>query len=164
MEKKIIIIVLVIVSIILLTNCNYDLGNINKDKILNRYNNFIGVVGNMTLTKKRYLKGIRKFGIDKYVGTYKVEYNNFTGEEILFGGTNVERNKNNELEVSWDIGIERGDIEILYYQGSEKPKKLNIKDKKSTLISINPGSHYISLRTSSFSGEVEITVSAKSLE
>lgn len=162
MEKKIIIIVLVVVLIILLTNCNYDLGNINKEEVLEKYNKLIGVVGNRTLNKNRNLKGIRKFGIDKYVGTYKVEYNNFTGEEILFGGTNIERNKNNELEVRWDIEIERGDIKVLYYHGSEKSKKLNVKDKKSSrLISINPGSQYISLKASSFSGKVKITVNGK---
>ena len=47
------------------------------------------------LSKDKDLEGQRSFGIDKYFGTYKAEYDNVTSEETIFGGTALNR-KNGE--------------------------------------------------------------------
>lgn len=157
--RKISFCVIVVSLILFLTGCSF-LGNIDKDTVLEKYDKFIGVMGQRVLTEDKKLKGERKFGIDTYVGSYEVKYNNFTGEEVLFGGTNINR-ENNELQVTWDIESEEGNIEVLYYHSSKKPQVLNLEEWENKVISITPGSHYISLKATSFSGKVTLNVSEK---
>lgn len=155
--KKRIYTVIIAIFIMILVSCNFDLENINKDDILEKYDRIIGVVGETVLTEDNKLKGDRKFGIDTYVGSYEVKYNSFTGEEVLFGGTNIKK-ENTDLKVTWEIEKENGNIELLYYHGSKKPQVLNKKERGNIEISIGSGSHYISLKATSFSGKVSINV------
>ena len=52
--------------------------------------------------------------------------------------------ENNELQITWDIESE-GNI-MLYYHSSKKPQVLNLEEWENKVISITPGSHYISLQ------------------
>lgn len=38
-------------------------------------------------------------GIDKYIGTYKANYENNTGEEIIFGGTTLHRKNGDHIKL-----------------------------------------------------------------
>ena len=68
--RKISFCVIVVSLILFLTGCSF-LGNIDKDTVLEKYDKFIGVMGQRVLTEDKKLKGERKFGIDTYVGSYE---------------------------------------------------------------------------------------------
>ena len=46
--------------------------NIVKDTVIENYDGIVHFFGENTLTKDKELIGNRKFGVDKYVGTYHV--------------------------------------------------------------------------------------------
>ena len=55
--------------------------NFPKDEIINAYNTFLQNFCVAGLSKDKDIEGKRVFGTDKYVGTYKAEYDN--GNEFI---------------------------------------------------------------------------------
>ena len=87
-----------IIAFIIITVSSISTGwKLPKDEIINAYNTFLQSFDFAGLSKDKDLEGQRSFGIDKYVGTYKAEYDNVTSEETIFGGTALNR-KNGEYE------------------------------------------------------------------
>ena len=43
------------------------------------------------------------FGVDEYVGTYKAEYDNYTGTETVFGGTALHRKNGDHIKLTIKI-------------------------------------------------------------
>ena len=73
--------------IILVSTVTTSDWNFPKDEIINAYNVFLQNFCVVELSKDKDIEGQRVFGADKYVGTYKAEYDNVTSEETIFGGT-----------------------------------------------------------------------------
>ena len=69
-----------------------------KDTILNAINSVNEAGGKTALTNEIFLQGKRTAGEDSYIGTYQADYTRFSGTEILFGGTTVEREKGSTVE------------------------------------------------------------------
>lgn len=63
----------------------------DKDTILRHYDNALQVGGALARTPDAALQGIRVPGGDSYTGSYTAAYQNFSGREILFGGTALKR-------------------------------------------------------------------------
>ena len=59
----------------------------DKDTILQHYDNALQMGGTLARTPDAALQGIRVPGADGYTGAYTAAYRNFSGTEILFGGT-----------------------------------------------------------------------------
>ena len=93
--KKIIVLVLSFIIIFLTIGCE----NLDKDKALDKYDKVINKLGDEALTKDNKLIGDREFGEDSYVGTYSAQYDNFTGDEIIFGGTGLNRDKDLQQKI-----------------------------------------------------------------
>lgn len=74
--RKTIWLSLVLCCVLSLTACS-------KDEIIDDFNHVLESIGNDNLTGNKKLQGNREFGEDSYVGTYKADYDNFTGKEIL---------------------------------------------------------------------------------
>ena len=85
---------------------------------------FASFAGDSGLTKDKELQGKRKFGTDSYVGTYEADYDSFSGEEVLFGGTALERDTGNEIEISCDTNITDGTLKLILKTGSDDPQIL----------------------------------------
>ena len=62
-----------------------------KDAILDAYGTLVDAAGALALTPDRSLQGQRVRGEDDYTGTYEADYEDFSGTELLFGGTTLDQ-------------------------------------------------------------------------
>ena len=97
------------------------LDNMDKDKVLNTYNDVISSAGKTLLTKNLSLKGDRDYGTDQYVGTYSADYKNFSGTEYLFGGTFIERETGKNVTVTCTFEVTNGTAQLFWLCGSDDP-------------------------------------------
>lgn len=143
--------------IILILICFFTI-SCSKDDIIKNYDNLNKTLGDLSLTKDNSLKGIRNFGIDHYVGTYKVEYKNFSGKEILFGGTTIERKKDNNIKINIEVNDSKGNLEII----------MNTKNNEQVLatkdgiyeyeFNVQDGSNYLLIAGTKYSGKINIEI------
>lgn len=80
-----------VIALCLMLCCMFSLCACSKDEIVEQYNEALQAVGDNNLTDNKDLQGTRELGEDSYVGTYQADYDDFTGKEIVFGGTSLER-------------------------------------------------------------------------
>lgn len=152
MRKKILLFALCVSILATMSGCD-------KDQALEDYKKVIENTGNMNLTKDKDLHGQREFGADRYVGNYEGTYQNFSGEEILFGGTTVDRETGNTIHVKCDVDIIEGSAEIILQSGNEEPEILVLdKGQYEKEIELPDGSNYISVKGNGFNGSVKIEI------
>ena len=77
-----------------------------KDAILDAYGSLVDAAGSWALTPDRSLQGERVRSEDDYTGTYEANYEDFSGTELLFGGTTLDRAAGNTVDLSCSIDIE----------------------------------------------------------
>ena len=65
----------------------------------------------------RSLQGERVRGEDDYTGTYAADYEDFSGTELLFGGTTLNREAGNTVELTCSLDIEEGEAAIFLCSG-----------------------------------------------
>lgn len=82
--RRIVIVISIIFISLIFCGCS-------KEKVINEFDNTIKMISDNILTKDERLVGDRVFGVDHYVEAYKANYKDFSREEILFGGTTIER-------------------------------------------------------------------------
>ena len=85
--------IIIIVSSIVASDWNFT-----KDEFINTYNTFLQSFDFAGISKEKDLQGKRIFGTDKYIGTYKAEYDNITSEETIFGGTALNRKNGDKIK------------------------------------------------------------------
>ncbi len=78
--KKLIPLFLMLCCLVSVTACS-------KDEIVSNYNQALQSIGDKGLTDDKDLQGKREFGIDSYVGNYTADYDDFSGNEIIFGNS-----------------------------------------------------------------------------
>lgn len=148
--KKILIFILFI-SITLI----FSFG-LSKEKILHRYNNIVEIMGKHELTSKHKLKGDKLKGEDDYRGSYVADYDGFTGEEYLFGGTSVE---DKEISIKCNIDSENGVIKVILSQDNNKKKVLIEKNGNiDKNINLTPGRNYIFIECKKFYGKINMEI------
>ena len=152
--KKFILFLMMIACcfVFLLTGCT-------KDEIINIYNNIMQDIGDGSLTKDRKLQGERSFGSDKYVGSYCADYDGFTGTETLFGGTALERDDGNEINITCTLGITDGTAKVLFKSGADDPQVLiESTGNYSDTIKLPSASNYIIVECDDFKGSIELEI------
>lgn len=92
-----------------------------KDAILNDYGSLVDAACSWALTPDRSLLGERVQGEDDYTGTYEANYENFSGTELLFGGTTLDREAGDTVEISCSLTIEDGEAVIFLCSGTDDP-------------------------------------------
>lgn len=118
-----------------------------------------GVMGENAITNDRGLKGDREFGKDHYVGTYRAEYKNFSGSEILFGGTSIQREEGNSLRVACRLKIENGTAKVTWHSGDEEPAVLlQETGEYFGTIELKGGWESLRVEGNEFIGEVDIQI------
>ena len=130
-----------------------------KDAILDAYGSLVDAVGSWALTPDRSLQGERVQGEDGYTGTYEADYEDFSGTELLFGGTTLDRAAGNTVELSCSLDIEEGEAAVFLCSGSDDPAILlsGSGDYAST-IKVGGGSTYIGVWGEGVTGGVFIQI------
>lgn len=146
-------------AICLVLCCLLSMSACSKDEMVEQYNEALQAVGDNNLTSDKKLQGDRNFGEDSYVGTYQAEYDDFTGKEIIFGGTSLERDSGNEISISCDLNIEEGMIKLLLQTGDNDPQILcDTLGKYSETIKLPSASNYLIVQSENFTGSIKLTV------
>ena len=130
-----------------------------KDEMIEQYNKILQTIGDISLSKDKELQGNRNFGQDNYVGTYDAEYSHFSGQEILFGGTALERKNSNNLQIKYNSIIKDGSCKLILKTGAAKPKTLfDSNGSYFEMISLPSASNYIILEMNNFSGSISLII------
>ena len=128
-----------------------------KDAILDAYSSLMDTAGSWALTPDRSLQGERVRGEDDYTGTYAADYEDFSGTELLFGGTTLDREAGDTVEVTCSLTVEEGEATIFLRSGSEDPVLLlSESGDYSGTIEVGGGSVYLGVWGEGVTGSVSI--------
>lgn len=130
----------------------------NKDDIISGFNNTIQNIGDNVLTTDRKLEGDRVFGKDKYTGIYNASYKDFTGEEVIFGGTELDREYGNELNLNINVNKTSGKIKIYMNNGIEQKVLIEDTGEYKNTITIPEGSNYFIVKCTDLNGEINVKI------
>ena len=130
-----------------------------KDTLVGAYGSLVDAAGSWALTPDRSLQGERVRGEDDYTGAYEADYEGFSGTELLFGGTTLDRATGNTVELSCSLDIEEGEAAVFLCSGAEDPVILLSEngDYNST-IEVGGGSTYIGVWGEGVTGRVSIQI------
>ena len=116
-----------------------------KDHLLEAYGALLDEAGSTALTPEGRLKGRLEKGGDNYTGSYEADYSDFTGTELLFGGTTLER--------------EGGSAAVFLRFGSDDPVVLLSESGAYTgTVEVNGASTYIGIWGEHADGSVSIEI------
>ncbi len=146
------------ITILLTSGCMMFLATgCSKAQIIKQYDNVLQSIGEKSITKNRKLQGERKLGEDSYVGSYKADYESFSGEEIVFGGTGLSRDAGNKIKVSCKIEAENGTAKIIFQSGMEDARILREgTGEHMETIELPPASNYLKIEGKDFTGTIEL--------
>lgn len=136
---------------------NHDKGSL-KDNLIDGWDRWIQSFSKHALTKEKDLQGEKEEGVDAYTGTYVATYDGFNGKEFIFGGTALNRENGNHLQVTYKLTIEDGSAELNWIAGSDEYSVANISSEDTKEYTISSGDNYIVLKGDNFSGSLELTV------
>lgn len=131
-----------------------------RDTLLSCYDKVLQAGGALALTPDAALQGARTGGTDGYTGAYTAVYRDFTGTEVLFGGTALNRAAGDTVSVACTLHSGGGHAEIRFHPGSSAPQTL-LKNSGvySGALALPGGSNSIEIVLDGFSGEIEMNVS-----
>ena len=130
-----------------------------KDALVDAYGSLVDTAGSWALTPDRSLQGERVRGDDDYTGTYEANYEDFSGMELLFGGTTLDRAAGNTVELSCSLDIEEGEAAVFLCSGSDDPViLLSGSGDYSSTIEVGGGSTYIGVWGEEANGSVSIQI------
>lgn len=81
-----------------------------------------------------------------------------TEKEFIFGGTSLERDNGNCLQVTYKLSIIEGTAELNWITGNDEYTIVNDSSENTKEYTISPGDNYIVLKGENFSGSLELTV------
>lgn len=130
-----------------------------KDTLVGAYGSLVDAAGSWALTPDRSLQGERVRSEDDYTGTYEANYEDFSGTELLFGGTTLDRAAGNTVELSCSLDIEEGEAAVFLCSGSDDPViLLSGSGDYSSTIEVGGGSTYIGVWGEVANGSVSIQI------
>ena len=134
-------------------------GDSVKDALVGAYGSLMDAAGSWALTPDRSLQGDRVRGEDDYTGTEEAGYEDFSGTELLFGGTTLDRAAGSTVEISCSLHIEEGEAAVFLCSGGEDPVVLLSEsgDYAST-IEVGGRSTYIGVWGEEANGSVSIQI------
>ncbi len=148
-----------ILALLLALCCLAPLQGCSKDEVLAWYNSALRAAGEAVLTDSGALQGRRVMGEDSYVGSYEADYEGFSGQELLFGGTGLEREGGNVLELTGSLEAEGGSLRLLFKSGADEPIVLcGASGAFSTSVELPSASNYILVEAENFTGSLSLRV------
>ena len=134
-------------------------GDSVKDALVGAYGSLMDAAGSWALTPDRSLQGDRVRGEDDYTGIYEADYEGFSGTELLFGGTTLDRATGDTVEVTCSLAIEEGEAAVFLRSGSENPAiLLSESGDYSGTIEVGGGSVYLGVWAENVTGSVSIQI------
>ncbi len=149
--KRIVIIISIVFISLIVCGCS-------KEEVINEFDNTIKMISDNILTKDERLVGDRVFGVDHYVGSYKANYKDFSREEILFGGTTVERKNGGVVHVKLTIKGESGKVSVI---ARMKGEDIVLGDKNGIYevdLNVLDGGNFIIVKGDKFSGILKLEI------
>lgn len=111
------------------------------------------------LTLEDELKGHLEKNADNYTGSYEAAYSEFTGTEILFGGTTLKREGGNTLNIACSLSLESGNATIFLRSGTDDPVILLSESGDYTgTVEVDGASTYIGVWADHANGSVSIEI------
>lgn len=153
--RKMIVIGIIIIVVILAISIKIGV-TLPKEKILNTYDSIIQTFSSKGLSKDKDLKGERNFGVDKYVGTYKAKYDNYTGTEDIFGGTTLHRKNGDHVKLKIKVEKQSGNINVIAKLGENETNLIDDTGKYEDNIYIEGISYYLTIKLENFKGNIDI--------
>lgn len=130
-----------------------------KDALVDAYGSLVDAAGTLALTPESSLQGERIPGKDDYTGVYEAGYEDFSGTELLFGGTTLDRAAGNTVELSCSLDIEEGEAAVFLCSGSDDPViLLSGSGDYSSTIEVGGGSTYIGVWGEEANGSASIQI------
>ena len=130
-----------------------------KDHLLEAYGTLLDEAGSTALTPEGRLKGRLEKGGDDYTGSYEADYSDFTGTELLFGGTTLEREGGSTLNITCTLSLENGSASVFLRSGSDDPVVLLSESGTYTgTVEVNGASTYIGVWGEHADGSVSIEI------
>ena len=130
-----------------------------KDTLVGAYGSLVDAAGSWALTPDHSLQGERIQGEDDYTGVYEADYQDFSGTELLFGGTTLDRAAGNTVELSCSLDIEEGEAAVFLCSGSDDPViLLSGSGDYSSTIEVGGGSTYIGVWGEEANGSASIQI------
>lgn len=134
-------------------------GDSVKDALVGAYGSLMDAAGSWALTPDLSLQGDRVRGEDDYTGTYEAGYEDFSGTELLFGGTTLDREAGNTVDLSCSLDIEEGEAVVFLCSGSDDPViLLSESGDYSGTIEVGGGSVYLGVWAEGATGCVSIQI------
>ena len=155
-KKKIFLTIFSIVLLFSLSACNSDKDEASS--LANSFNNWLQSFSKYAVAKDKNLQGERLTGIDSYTGNYEAKYNDFDGEEIIFGGTALNRDSGNDLNVSYILEVTSGTAALYWAERTEEHIIAEVNGKDTYEIKLDLGDNYIGLKGNDFTGSLELKV------
>lgn len=151
-----IIFLVIIAFIVILCVSIFSVGENSKDKIINAYDSFIQSFDTVGLTNSSNLKGKRKYGVDKYVGTYYADYDNCSLEETIFGGTALSRKNGDHIKLKINVKKESGNINVISKLGNNETILIDDTGEYEDNIYVEGLSYYLTIKLDNFKGNINI--------
>ena len=138
-----------------ITGCS---GNNVKDNVINGFNDMLQHFSKYAITDEKDLQGDKTKGEDTYTGSYVADYEDFNGEEYIFGGTALERDKGSDLTVTYELTVDSGTVK-LYWRDKEEEKIIADESDTGTYsVTLEEGDNYLTLEGDDFCGSLRVTV------
>ena len=117
---------------------------------------FIGVFEDCALIFSRPLKGERCFGVNHYTGTYLAAYDDFSGQEAIFGGTSLTPPVES-VTITCTLSGEKGSAWLEFRSVDKDPLVLCREGETYTgELALPAGSNYLCVVAENFTGSMEL--------
>ena len=154
--KRILTVSLLSLCLILtITGCSGD--NV-KDNVINGFNDMLQHFSKYALTDENGLQGDKTKGDDTYTGSYVADYEDFNGEEYIFGGTALERDKGSDLTVTYQLTVDSGTVRFYWRDKEEEKIIADASDTGTYSVTLEEGDNYLTLEGDDFCGSLRVTV------
>lgn len=154
--KRILTVSLLSLCLILtITGCSGD--NV-KDNVINGFNDMLQHFSKYALTDENDLQGDKTKGDDTYTGSYVADYEDFNGEEYIFGGTALERDKGSDLTVTYQLTVDSGTVRFYWRDKEEEKIIADASDTGTYSVTLEEGDNYLTLEGDDFCGSLQVVV------
>ena len=138
-----------------ITGCSGD--NV-KDNVINGFNDMLQHFSKYALTDENDLQGDKTKGDDTYTGSYVADYEDFNGEEYIFGGTALERDKGSDLTVTYQLTVDSGTVRFYWRDKEEEKIIADASDTGTYSVTLEEGDNYLTLEGDDFCGSLQVVV------
>ena len=155
MKRNLTVSLLSLCLVFTITGCSGD--NV-KDNVINGFNDMLQHFSKYALTDENDLQGDKTKGDDTYTGSYVADYEDFNGEEYIFGGTALERDKGSDLTVTYQLTVDSGTVRFYWRDKEEEKIIADASDTGTYSVTLEEGDNYLTLEGDDFCGSLRVTV------